>query len=100
MFPTFRGLEEVEQILAEPDVNTPLGLRDRAILETLYSSGIRRTELCRLRLEQIDVDRRAIFISKGKGQKDRPQEENERVYCEAWSRAERYSEYVAVRGEK
>lgn len=63
--------DEVEQILAEPDVNTPLGLRDRAILETLYSSGIRRTELCRLRLEQIDVDRRAIFISKGKGQKDR-----------------------------
>jgi integrase/recombinase XerD len=63
--------DEVERILAEPEVNTPLGLRDRAILEVLYSSGIRRTELCRLRLEHIDVDRRAIFVSKGKGQKDR-----------------------------
>jgi len=36
-----------------------------------YSSGIRRAELCRLRLDQIDVERKAIFIEKGKGQKDR-----------------------------
>ena len=63
--------DEVERILAEPDTSTPLGLRDRAILETLYSCGIRRTELCRLRLDSVDVERKAIFIARGKGQKDR-----------------------------
>ncbi len=63
--------DEVERILAEPDTTTALGLRDRAILELLYSSGIRRAELCRLQLEQIDVDRRSLFVHKGKGQKDR-----------------------------
>ena len=63
--------DEVERILAEPDVTTTLGLRDRAILETFYSCGIRRAELCRLRLDQLDVARKAIFIKNGKGQKDR-----------------------------
>ncbi len=63
--------DEVERILAEPDATTTLGLRDRAILEVFYSSGIRRAELCRLRLEHIDVDRQTIFIKDGKGQKDR-----------------------------
>lgn len=63
--------DEVERILAEPDATTTLGLRDRAILETFYSCGIRRAELCRLRLDNIDVERKAIFINNGKGQKDR-----------------------------
>ena len=63
--------DEVERILSEPDTITTFGLRDRAILELFYSSGIRRAELCRLRLEHIDVERKTIFVSKGKGQKDR-----------------------------
>ena len=62
---------EVERILAQPDTTTSLGVRDRAILEVLYSSGIRRSELCRLRVEHIDVDRQAIFVCRGKGQKNR-----------------------------
>ncbi|WP_146523885.1 site-specific tyrosine recombinase XerC [Stieleria varia] len=63
--------DEVEQVLAQPDVTTPIGLRDRAILETFYSTGIRRFQLCALRLDEIQVDRRALFIDRGKGQKDR-----------------------------
>ncbi len=63
--------DEVERILAEPDTTTALGLRDRAILEVLYSSGVRRFEVCNLRIDQIDVERRTIFIQSGKGQKDR-----------------------------
>ena len=55
--------DEVERILAEPDTTTTLGLRDRAILETFYSCGIRRAELCRLRIDQLDVERRTIFIN-------------------------------------
>ncbi len=65
------SLDEVERVLAQPDTTTALGLRDRAILETFYSSGLRRAELCRLRLDEVDVSRRAIFIRLGKGQKDR-----------------------------
>jgi integrase/recombinase XerD len=40
-----------------PDINQPLGLRDRAILETFYSTGIRRTELVNLKLYNLDRER-------------------------------------------
>ena len=63
--------DEVEQVLSQPDTTTPLGLRDRAILETFYSTGIRRAELCSLRLDDIQVDRQAVFVNQGKGNKDR-----------------------------
>ena len=63
--------DEVETILAEPDTTTPLGLRDRAIFETFYSTGIRRSELCHLRLDDVQVERQSLFISQGKGRKDR-----------------------------
>jgi len=61
----------VEQDLAQPDASTPLGLRDRAISETFYSTGIRRTELCRLKIDDIQVDRQSLFVHQGKGKKDR-----------------------------
>ena len=41
---------QVEKLLAVPDVGDPLGVRDRAMLELFYSTGIRRAELCRLEL--------------------------------------------------
>ena len=63
--------EEVELVLQQPDTTTPLGLRDRAILETLYSTGIRRAEVCALRLDHVHVDRQVLYIHLGKGQKDR-----------------------------
>jgi integrase/recombinase XerD len=62
---------EVERILSQPDPTTPLGLRDRAILETLYSTGIRRSELCALRVNDLQWDRQSLFVNEGKGQKDR-----------------------------
>jgi integrase/recombinase XerD len=64
-------LDEVELILQQPDTTTSLGLRDRALFETLYSTGIRRTEACSLRLDHIQVDRQVLYIHQGKGQKDR-----------------------------
>ena len=63
--------EEVELILQQPETTTPLGIRDRAIFEVLYSTGIRRAELCSLQIDNIHVDRQVLFISQGKGQKDR-----------------------------
>lgn len=62
---------EAERILAVPDLVDPLGLRDRAILETLYSTGMRRLELIHLSLPDVDPERGVVFIREGKGRKDR-----------------------------
>lgn len=62
---------EMEVILSVPDINTPLGLRDRAILEVFYSTGIRRQELRDLQIYHIDFERQIVRIEKGKGGKDR-----------------------------
>ena len=62
---------EVETVLAVPDVATPLGLRDRAILETFYSTGMRRKELAGLTLASLDRERGTAMIRQGKGKKDR-----------------------------
>jgi integrase/recombinase XerD len=64
---------EVEQVLAQPDTSEPMGLRDRAILETFYSTGMRRSELMSLSLFDLDLDRErgTIMIRQGKGKKDR-----------------------------
>jgi integrase/recombinase XerD len=64
-------ISEAEQVLNMPDVENSLGLRDRAILETLYSTGMRRMELMNLRLYDLDVDRGTVLIRLGKGKKDR-----------------------------
>jgi integrase/recombinase XerD len=62
---------EVEQIMLQTDIHDPLGLRDRAILETFYSTGIRRLELAQLKLWDVDLERSTLTIRQGKGKKDR-----------------------------
>jgi integrase/recombinase XerD len=62
---------EAEQVLAEPDTAAPLGLRDRAMLETLYSTGMRRMELLGLSVWDLDAERGTVLIRLGKGRKDR-----------------------------
>ncbi|MCG8555585.1 MAG: site-specific tyrosine recombinase XerC [Proteobacteria bacterium] len=62
---------EAEQILAIPEVREPLGLRDRAILEVLYSTGIRRSELIKLSVYDLDTERSTLMVRQGKGRKDR-----------------------------
>lgn len=62
---------DVEVILAQPDVSTESGLRDRTMLETFYSTGIRRSELAHLKIHDIDYDRRTLIVRQGKGKKDR-----------------------------
>lgn len=64
-------VEEVEKLLAAPDVKTASGLRDRAMMELLYSTGIRRKELASLKLERIDFEKRTVFVLEGKGKRDR-----------------------------
>lgn len=64
-------IEEVEKVLAQPDLRDPLGVRDRAIMEVLYSTGIRRKELVGLTIFGFDQDRGTLWIRLGKGKKDR-----------------------------
>jgi integrase/recombinase XerD len=64
-------VEEVEAILAQPDVGTLAGLRDRAMLETLYSTAIRRMELANLKLHDLDTRHGTLMVRLGKGAKDR-----------------------------
>jgi integrase/recombinase XerD len=61
---------EVEKLLDAPDVTEPLGLRDRAMLELLYVSGLRASELVGARLENLDLEHGVIRVT-GKGNKTR-----------------------------
>jgi site-specific recombinase XerD len=63
--------DEVGRLLLAPDISTPNGLRDRAILELLFCSGLRVSELVGLDQDHINLKRRE-FTVRGKGQKDRP----------------------------
>ena len=65
------NIREAEAVLAKANIHDPLGLRDRAILETLDSTGIRRLEVIGLNIFDIDSDRGTIMIRQGKGKKDR-----------------------------
>lgn len=64
-------LEQVETLLALPNLADPLGLRDRVMLEVFYSTGIRRAELARLALYDVDAPGGSVFVRQGKGRKDR-----------------------------
>jgi len=63
--------QEVEALMLQPDLGNPYGVRDRAILEVLYSTGIRRAELCHLQLHDVSVSRHTLLVRNGKGGKDR-----------------------------
>jgi integrase/recombinase XerD len=63
--------EQVEQIMTQPDIREVAGLRDRAMLELLYSSGPRRLELIRLKLSDLNLDQGLMLIREGKGKRDR-----------------------------
>jgi integrase/recombinase XerD len=65
------SVDEVESILRAVDLAHEHGLRDRAILEVLYSTGVRRLEVCALKVFDVDEDRGVLIVRQGKGKKDR-----------------------------
>lgn len=62
---------EVARLIETPDVETVIGLRDRALLEVLYATGLRHGEACRLNLYDADLRARRVIVRAGKGNKDR-----------------------------
>jgi len=69
-FPKTLSEAQVEALLAAPDVDTPLGLRDRAMLETLYATGLRVSELTALKLFEVGLNEGVVRVF-GKGSKER-----------------------------
>ena len=65
------GHAQVEHILLLPDISTPLGLRDRAMLEAFYSTGLRRSELISVKLNELYSQRNLLIVNQSKGHKDR-----------------------------
>ena len=69
--PVVLSESEIESLIQQPDVSKAGGIRDRTILELFYSTGIRRSELCNLMLQDLSLSRKTLFIRQGKGNKDR-----------------------------
>ena len=65
------SVSEAETVLEQSDIATPVGLRNRALLETLYSTGLRRAEVLGLELSDLDRERGVLLVRQGKGHKDR-----------------------------
>jgi integrase/recombinase XerD len=68
--PTYLSAEEVDRLLEAPDTSTPRGLRDRALIELLYATGLRVSELVRLRQSDVVLDQ-GFLTTLGKGGKER-----------------------------
>ena len=88
---TFLHYDEVEDLLNAIPTDTESGLRDRAIIELLFSGGLRVSELISLNRDSINLERRE-FIVRGKGQKDRP------IFI-SQAAADRVEEYLAARSD-
>ncbi|MCX6724507.1 MAG: tyrosine-type recombinase/integrase [Candidatus Shapirobacteria bacterium] len=88
----FLTTEQMERLLGQPEISKPQGLRDKAILETLFSTGLRVSELVKLNRDKIDLNRREFGVI-GKGGRAR-------VVFLSKSSAEWISKYLASRSDK
>jgi integrase/recombinase XerD len=70
VLPKFLSIEDVDRLLNTPDVTTPRGLRDRALIEVLYATGLRVSELVQLRPQDLHLDA-GYLTTLGKGRKER-----------------------------
>ncbi len=68
--PRVLSVEQVDKLLETIDTSTPLGLRDRALFELVYSSGLRISEVCTIQLQNVHLDERLLWV-RGKGDKER-----------------------------
>ena len=102
--------KQVQSLLEQPDTRSKIGLRDKAMLELLYCTGIRRSELINLNVDDVYFDREIIYIRQGKGSKDRLVPVSRRVlgYIEqyinavrkAWLKDQTQTLFLSYRGKK
>ena len=69
--PKILSEEAMARLIETPDITTPVGLKDRALMELLYATGLRRSEVIRLDLSDLDLSAQQLFVREGKGKKDR-----------------------------
>ena len=69
--PSTLSVEDLERLLKAPDASSAQGLRDRAIMEMTYSSGLRVSEICSMRIEEVNTHDGVLRVVSGKGSKDR-----------------------------
>lgn len=69
--PIVLSQDQIESLLEAPDMSKDSGIRDRAMLETMYASGLRVSELCNLKLSEISLQQKIIKVMHGKGNKQR-----------------------------
>ena len=69
--PVVLNFDEVEALLEQPNEDSPSGVRDRAMLETMYATGLRVSELCHLKLSNLNLENGLVTVTKGKGEKQR-----------------------------
>ena len=65
------SVDQVRQLMGVPDIEGLTGVRDRAVLELMYGTGMRRSELMRLQVGDVDLAQGTVFIRQGKGRRDR-----------------------------
>jgi integrase/recombinase XerD len=68
---TLLSVDQVRQLMSQPDIEGLTGVRERAMLELLYGTGMRRSELMNLQIGDVDLIQATVFIRQGKGRKDR-----------------------------
>ena len=69
--PVVLSEDEIDRLIHQPDTTKSNGVRDRAILELFYSTGLRRSELCNLTIHDLSLTRKTVHVRNGKGNKDR-----------------------------
>lgn len=69
--PVVLSYEEVESLLEQPDISKDSGMRDKAMLELMYATGLRVSELCNLTLQEVNLANRIVNLRRGKGNKQR-----------------------------
>lgn len=63
--------DEARRLLETPDLSSPVGYRDKALLELLYATGVRTKELINLKVDDVNLDEQTVLVRQGKGKKDR-----------------------------
>lgn len=88
--PKALSLEDITRLLEAPDLKTPIGVRDRVLMELIYGAGLRISEACSLRIEEVDLDTASLRVTGKRGKTRRlPLPRQTMSWVESWLKEER-----------